>query len=74
MKISIRMEAEDALELCKLHKEVMDLVVENMGNDPIAYSTMSKLTNMFYSEVVNSIPYDKTDEVIKKSTEKYRRY
>jgi hypothetical protein len=58
MKIKLELEAEDALELCKIHAAVMDIAKENIGNDPLHYSSAARVTNNFFDEVVKRLPMD----------------
>lgn len=60
------MEAEDWLNLCALHKEVMEIITSNMGNDPIAYSSAAKMTNEIFDQVVRKLPSDEIDRILEK--------
>lgn len=66
MKLSIEMEAEDWLDLCALHKEVMEVITSNMANDPIAYSSAARLTNQIFNEVLRKLPSGEIDRILEK--------
>jgi hypothetical protein len=66
MKILIEMEAEDALELCTIHSVMMEVAVMNIGRDPIAYSSMSRVTNVFVNEVIKKMPPDEMERISNK--------
>lgn len=66
MKLSIEMEAEDWLELCRLHKDVMEVITNNMAHDPLAYSSAAKLTNEIFNQVWRKIPTGELDRIIEK--------
>lgn len=60
------MEAEDWLDLCKLHKDVMDVITENMAQDPLAYSSAAKLTNEIFNQVWKKVPSSELERIIEK--------
>lgn len=64
MKISIDMEVVDWLDLCALHKDVMEVITSNMANDPIAYSSAARLTNEIFNQVLKKIPTHELDRII----------
>lgn len=63
MKLSIEMESEDWLELCRLHYQVMEIITKNMAQNPIAYSTAARLTNDVFNQVCAKIPYMELDRI-----------
>jgi hypothetical protein len=66
MKLSIEMEAEDWLNLCALHQEVMEIITSNMANDPIAYSSAARITNQVFDQMVAKIPAAEMDRIAAK--------
>lgn len=66
MKLSIEMEAEDWLNLCALHKEVMEIITTNMANDPIAYSSAARLTNEIFNQVLRKLPAGEIDNIMER--------
>jgi hypothetical protein len=64
MKLLIEMEAEDWLDLCALHKDVMEVITSNMANDPIAYSSAARLTNQIFDEVLRKLPSGEIDSIL----------
>jgi len=66
MKLSIEMEAEDWLDLCALHKEVMEIITSNMAQDPIAYSSAARLTNEIFDQVVRKLPCGEIDDILER--------
>jgi hypothetical protein len=66
MKLKIEMEAEDWLDLCALHKDVMEVITSNMANDPIAYSSAARITNQIFDQVVAKLPTSKIDNILAK--------
>lgn len=56
MKLSIEMEAEDWLNLCKLHHDVMEIMAPNMKHDPLAYSSAARMTNEILNQVIKKMP------------------
>jgi hypothetical protein len=69
MKISIEMEAEDWLSLAAILHCFMGMAVENMANNPIAYSNAARITNIINKEVGSKVPEQVLDEVIKRTLE-----
>ncbi len=67
MKLSIEMEAEDWLSLCKMHKDVMEVITQNMSQDPLAYSSAARLTNQIFDQVWKKIPSSELDRIIEKN-------
>jgi hypothetical protein len=66
MKLSIEMEAEDWLDLCKLHHDVMEVMTPNMGVDPLAYSSAANLTNTIQNQVFAKIPLAELNRIKEK--------
>lgn len=64
MKLSIEMEAEDWLNLCALHKDVMEIITKNMAQDPLAYSSAARLTNEIFNQVVKKLPCGEIDRIL----------
>lgn len=64
MKLSIEMEAEDWLDLCALHKDVMEIITKNMAQDPLAYSSAARLTNEIFNQVVKKLPCGEIDRIL----------
>lgn len=64
MKIAIEMESLDWLDLCALHKDVMEVITSNMTNDPIAYSSAARLTNEIFNQVWKKIPISELDRIL----------
>lgn len=69
MKVAIELDTEVLLNLIKLHHDVMEVITENMANDPIAYSSAARITNAFTDEVMRRIPTHELDRVIAKQRE-----
>lgn len=69
MKLKLEIEAEDALELCKLHAALMEVGAENMGHSPLEYSTAARITNDFFAEVVRKLPMDEFERIRSKDEE-----
>lgn len=63
MILKLEIEAEDALELLALHAAVQELAVLNIGNDPIGYSKMSRITNAFFMEVIKRLPLSEFERI-----------
>jgi hypothetical protein len=63
MKISIEMEAEDWLNLCKLHADVMSVMTPNIGVDPLAYSSAANLTNTIQNQVFAKISIEELNRI-----------
>jgi hypothetical protein len=66
MKLLIEMEAEDWLDLCALHKDVMEIITSNMAQDPIAYSSAARITNQIFNEVVKKLPSGEIDRILER--------
>jgi len=64
MKILVEMEAEDWIDLCRLHHDVMEVITSNMAQDPIAYSSAARLTNNIFEQVWRRIPSSELDRII----------
>lgn len=60
------MEAEDWLNLCALHKDVMEVITENMAQDPLAYSSAARLTNEIFDQVVKKLPCGEIDNILER--------
>lgn len=58
------MEAEDWLELCGLHHQVMEIITKNMAQDPLAYSSAARLTNEIFDQVVKKLPCGEIDRIL----------
>lgn len=63
MKLSIEMESEDWLELCRLHHQVMEIISKNIAENPLAYSTAARLTNEVFNQVCAKMPYNELDKI-----------
>lgn len=66
MKLKIEMESEDWLDLCKLHKDVMEVITANMAQDPLAYSSAARLTNEILNQVIAKMPYGELDKIMER--------
>jgi len=56
MKIKIELELEDAMELVTLHVAAMQNITQNIGDNPLLYSKLARVTNTFLNEVVDKTP------------------
>lgn len=63
MKLSIEMEAEDWLDLCKLHMDVMEIITKNMAEDPLAYSSAARMTKEIFEQVCRKLPNDEFERI-----------
>lgn len=66
MKLSIEMEAEDWLDLCRLHMDVMEIITKNMAEDPLAYSSAARMTNEIFEQVCRKLPNDEFERIREK--------
>lgn len=60
------MEAEDWLDLCALHKDVMEIITSNMAQDPLAYSSAARLTNEIFNQVLRKLPASEIDNILER--------
>lgn len=60
------MEAEDWLNLCALHKDVMEVITSNMAQDPLAYSSAAQLTNEIFNQVLKKLPSGEIDAILER--------
>lgn len=63
MKIKVELELEDALSLCTLFVAVMEIGGQNIGNDPILYSNLSRITNDFQNQVIAKTPLEELEKI-----------
>jgi hypothetical protein len=54
-ELSVTLSLSDWLDLCALHEAVRAIAVKNLGNDPLSYSKISRITNEIESQVTKGV-------------------
>ncbi len=63
MKLSIEMNSEDWLSMCCFHAAMMEVVIQNMAEDPLIYSKMARITNDLQYKVAMKMPPGEIDRI-----------
>lgn len=55
MNISIVLDSQDWLDLCAIHAAVQQIASKNIGQDPLLYSKVSRITNVIEQQVTEGL-------------------
>lgn len=58
MLLKLEIDSEDALQLVSLHYAFMQKASDMIGDDPLFYSKVARITNNFLQEVTKQTPLE----------------